>query len=118
MSKMGKLNLALQEQAEELGYSTVQEALDDGYEVIHSGSMGQLLRKDGAINKKCLPLNVQAYLANEQEKAHEAWLEEKKSVLAGLKKVRNDLNSFGYDWAIKDAGIVERTIDFIYKGEV
>lgn len=33
MSKMGALNLELQEQANELGYSTTQEALDNGLQV-------------------------------------------------------------------------------------
>lgn len=33
MSKIGRVNLELQEQANELGYDTVQEALDNGYVV-------------------------------------------------------------------------------------
>lgn len=33
MSKMGALNLELQEQANEMGYSTTQEALDNGLQV-------------------------------------------------------------------------------------
>lgn len=34
MSMMGRLNMKLQEDAEEFGFSTVQEALDAGYEVV------------------------------------------------------------------------------------
>ena len=35
MSEIGKINLDLQEQANELGYSTVQEAIDAGYVVLY-----------------------------------------------------------------------------------
>lgn len=31
MSKIGRLNFSLQEVAEELGYDTVSEAMEDGY---------------------------------------------------------------------------------------
>lgn len=34
MSRIGRLNLELQEQANELGYETTQEALQDGYDVV------------------------------------------------------------------------------------
>lgn len=35
MSEIGKINLDLQEQANGLGYSTVQEAIDAGYVVLY-----------------------------------------------------------------------------------
>lgn len=50
--------------------------------------MGELLRSpDGSINRKVLPLDCQAYLANEMEEAHKAWEEEKEKVLEGLKGI-------------------------------
>lgn len=43
MSKMGALNLELQEQANELGYSTTQEALDNGLEVQYNSDGSAVL---------------------------------------------------------------------------
>lgn len=43
MSKMGALNLELQEQANELGYSTTQEALDNGLQVQYNSDGSAVL---------------------------------------------------------------------------
>lgn len=43
MSKMGALNLELQEQANELGYSTTQEALDNGLQVQYNNDGSAVL---------------------------------------------------------------------------
>lgn len=43
MSKMGALNLELQEQANELGYSTTQEALDNGLKVQYNADGSAVL---------------------------------------------------------------------------
>lgn len=43
MSKMGALNLELQEQANELGYSTTQEALDNGLQVQYNADGSAVL---------------------------------------------------------------------------
>ena len=66
MSKMGQLNFVLQEQAEELGFETVQEALDNGYEVDYEKQV----------------------LIDPQEAAHEAWLKEKEEILQKLQKLQ------------------------------
>lgn len=94
MSKIGNLNLELQEQANELGYSTVQEALDNGYTITYNET-GQWLISDG------------------QEEAHEAWLEEKRQVLADLAAVADSLPA-----GSGVQGAVEHAIEFIEKGEV
>ena len=43
MSKIGALNLELQEQANELGYSTTQEALDNGLQVQYNADGSAVL---------------------------------------------------------------------------
>lgn len=45
MSKIGKVNFELQEQAEELGFESVQEALDNGCKV-YMNECGNLLAVD------------------------------------------------------------------------
>lgn len=95
MSKIGNLNLELQDQANELGYSTVQEAIDDGYTITYTD---QKLVKD---------------MSKEYEKAHKAWVEEKEKVIKELTAVADSLPAeSGAQKAI------EYAIDFIQKGEV
>lgn len=89
MSKIGKLNLDLQEQANKLGFSTVQEALDNGYEV-----------------------NVHGELVEPETVAHEAWLKEKKRVLEGLGAVLNEIEYMRMDEGDLDVDII-RAIKFI-----
>ena len=72
MSRMGNYNLQLQEQAEEMGFSTVQEALDNGYHVVEDLVAGTATLKD---------LN--------EELAHEAWLKEKEELLEKLRQLKN-----------------------------
>ena len=70
MSKIkSKLVMPLQEIAEELGFSTIQDALDNGYHVVEDMVTG-----DATLKK-----------LDEEELAHEAWLEEKWEVLERLK---------------------------------
>lgn len=99
MSKMGNLVLELQEQANVLGFSTVQEALDAGY--VEAG--GQLFRTDP------------------QEQAHKAWLKEKDEVLKGLDEIARYFESMGYpeNYVPAQHGkTIRKTIEFIKKGEV
>lgn len=88
MSKIGAYNLELQEQANELGFSTVQEALDNNYEVVD----GQLVK------------NVLA----EMEMAHKAWEKEKEEVRIGLAMVSDNLPTGG-----EAQQAIERAIKFI-----
>lgn len=95
MSKMSNINLALQEQAEELGFSTVQEAIDNGYDVVYSVEKSKLI--------------------SPQDQAHEAWLKERAGVLADLRYMLDEETPLGDQDKI-DA--LSRAIDFIEKGEV
>ena len=112
MSKLGRVNLELQEQANELGFSTVQEALDNGYEVDYENET----------------------LKAPQEAAHKAWLKEKDEVLALLNKtiyrmrcatvalhkdsVPNGTIKAYVEWNEQCAKDLERVKDFVKKGEV
>lgn len=100
MSKMDEFNLELQEQAEELGFETTEEALNAGYEVDMEGM------KQG-IARLCID--------REQQKAHEAWLEEKQQVLEEQKELHDHLMELGYD---NLAESVFKAIDFFKKGEL
>lgn len=95
MSKSGNYYLELQEQANELGFESVQEAFDNGYEVV-----GEKL-----VEKK-----------DEQTQAHEAWLEEKKRVLGGLMSLYLGYSSAGKSDST-EASIVLGAMDFINKGD-
>lgn len=95
MSKIGQYNIELQEQANELGFESVQEAFDNGYEVVG----GKLVEKK-----------------DEQTQAHEAWLEEKKRVLGGLMSLYLGYSSAGKSDST-EASIVLGAMDFINKGE-
>lgn len=96
MSRMGNYNLQLQEQAEELGFSTVQEAIDNGYHVVEDLVAGTATLKK----------------LDEQEQAHEAWLKEKKRVLEGLNAVLNEIEYMRMDEGDLDVDII-RAIKFI-----
>ena len=95
MSKSGNYFLELTEQANELGFESVQEAFDNGYEVV----CGKLVEKK-----------------DEQTLAHEEWLKEKENIVGDLTNLY-----FGYCSAGKsgttDAEIIHKAIDFIKRGE-
>ena len=71
MSKIGNYNLILQEQAEELGFSTTQEAFDNGYEVVEKQNGEPYLTRFLSAEE-------------EQEEAHKAWLKEKEECIHKL----------------------------------
>lgn len=95
--------IQLQECAEELGFSTIQDALDAGYHEVQDLVTGTFMLEkiDNMV---------------EQEKAHEAWLKERDEVLEWLEeaKVHNNENC-GSRYI---NGALERAIEFIKKGEV
>lgn len=97
MSKIGQVNLDLQEQAEELGFETVGEALDRGYKAI--------LDKNGEMR---LVSNVD----EELEKAHKEYENRKKIIIDKLEMLINDTPYQVYKDTLKE------TIDFIKEGEV
>lgn len=92
MSKIGQYALDIQEQVNEMGFSTIQEALDAGYEVI-----------DDTLVK-----------ADELEKAHEAWLKEKDELLGDLNNLLMGMSMVGKTPENStDCAIVERAYKFI-----
>lgn len=97
MSEIGKINLDLQEQANELGYSTVQEAIDAGYVVLY-------IKPDTV---KLVP--KEEY---ELHEAHKAWLHEKETIINKLEMLIQDTESQSHKEVLQEA------IDFIKEGEV
>lgn len=85
--------IQLQESAEDLGFSTIQEALDAGYHEV------QDLEHNTFKLEKIANLADQAYA-----EAHEAWLEEKEQVLNDLDIVaHSDSVPFEYKEIVKQA---------------
>lgn len=101
MSKMSVLHLELTEQANELGFETIQDAVNSGYVVDYE--RGKLV-KCGLDYSETVE-----YLMKEQEKAHEAWLKEKACALEGLEDLRKRIP---YDWT-ETIDVLDRAIKFI-----
>lgn len=99
MSKIGQYALGIQKQANELGFSTIQEALDNGYEII-----------EDVLTKK-----VDSYDAlAELEKAHEEWKKKKKGVLGDLNNLMLGMSMVGKTSGNStDYAVVERAYKFI-----
>ena len=98
MSKIGGVNLDLQEQANELGFSTVQEALDNGYTCIFN-------------------MNGEFKLVSNTDKAHEdahrAWIAERDAVLDELEML---MSAEAADTVTRK--VAKDAIEFIKRGEV
>lgn len=103
MSKMSQLHLTLDEQAVELGFEGLGEALMKGYDVDYE--KGKLVRRGLGYSETV------EYLTKEQDKAHEAWLKERFKVLADLKYLMEETD----DHDTKDA--LKRAMNFVEKGE-
>lgn len=101
MSKMSQLHLTLDEQAVDLGFEGLGEALMKGYDVDYE--KGKLVRRGLGYSETV------EYLAKEQQKAHEAWLKEKQQVLDELTDVINDGE---LDWG-EIVRKVEHALEFI-----
>lgn len=84
--------IQLQERAEELGFSTIPEALDAGYHEVQDLVAGTFTLEK----------------IDEQEKAHEAWLEERDEVLDGL-----DIVAHSDAVPFEHKEIVKQAIEFI-----
>lgn len=95
MSKMSQLHAELSEQANELGYETLEEAQANGYTINYQE--GKLVKYE------CCDL------AKEQEKAHEAWEKEKQQVLDELTDVINDGD---LDWS-EIVPKIEHAMEFV-----
>lgn len=94
MSKISQLHAELTEQAAELGFESIGEAEQAGYGVDWQNA--RLIKVE-----------------DEQEKAHEAWLEEKQQVLNDLDIV---VHSDSVPFEHKE--IAKQAIEFIRKGEM
>ena len=94
MSKISSYNLDLQEQANEYGFSTTQEALDAGYTIGGDCDEPRLIE----------PLTA----------AHEVWAKEKAEKLSILQSIKEEIiNDYGTDCAL--VGDLEGVYDWIEK---
>lgn len=98
MSNISRVNLDLQEQANELGFSTVQEAVDNGYVIIY--------------NEDKTRVRLMKYEDWQHLQAHNAWLIERETILNELRM----LTDVHLPNAVRD--VIGETIKFIEKGEV
>lgn len=95
MGKLSQLHIELTEQATELGFESIYEAEQSGYSI--DWEKGRL------VETKSTP-------EEELEKAHEAWLKERDSVLEEQAQLHERLMVLGYD-ALAES--VYRAIKFI-----
>ena len=102
MSKIGQVNLDLQEQAEALGFESVQEARDNGYSI--------WIDKDGVRldNTKTHPID----LTEELNKIHKEHEHRKQVIIDKLEMLMNDTPHKVYEDTLKEA------IKFIKEGEI
>ena len=99
MSKMSELAMELDDQAMELGFESYEEALAKGY--------AWVIDTHG---------NAVLYKASEElDKAHEAWLEEKKQVLEELENLHE---YFMEEDDLHYSIVVAKAINLIERGEV
>lgn len=107
MSKMSELAMELDEQAGELGFCGVEDALNHGWRVNYESA-------------KLEPPVVQSSVdeikeqGRAQELAHQEWIARRKAVLADLYALYGHFTS--YDETLY-AAIIKETIKFIEEGE-
>lgn len=94
MSRMSMLHAELMEQASELGFQDLGEAEQAGYGVDWQNA--RLIKVE-----------------DEQDKAHEAWLEERDTLLKNLE----EQEKFARESYEVDHTVIRHAIDFIRKGE-
>ena len=98
MSKMSWLHVELTEKANELGFESIEEAEQNGYEISMDG-MTPTLKPN---TKKQLEL------------AHEAWLKEREEVVKSLDHLMLGYVEMGHK---EQADVLQHAIEFIEKGE-
>lgn len=91
MSKMSQLHAELSEQAYRLGYSSLDNAMADGYCVDYEN----------------------ATLVDGRELAHKDWLKRKEELLEQLRNLRD-----AYMGVENTEYVLSKTIDFIEEGEI
>lgn len=97
MSKMSEIAMELDDQAVELGFESYEEAIAKGYEVDY---------------ENCKLVNPYV-LDREQEKAHEAWLEERDSVIESLNNAIYHNKRLNDGKGTYEAVVMQRAKDFI-----
>lgn len=107
MSKIGQVNLDLQEQAEELGFESVQEALDNGYRAFIKSD--GTTRLEDATNYH--PIDIHAELAA-MEQAHKDYEQRRQIIIDKLEMLISDTPYQVYEDTLKEA------IDFIKEKEI
>ena len=105
MSKMSQLHAELTEQATELGFETIQDAVNSGYNVDYE--KGKLVKRGLSYSETV------EYLAKAHEEAHEAWLKEREEVVFELERLIT-----AYAGAEAIVKPVRRAISFIMEEEV
>lgn len=103
MSKMSQLHAELEQQAYEYGYESLDAAFKDGCTVTVGGG---LVPSEETLRH---------IAAEEQQKAHEAWLKERGEVIKGLQSTWFYLTNLGEK---EDADNVSRAMKFIEEGEM
>lgn len=93
--------IQLQERAEELGFSTITEAIDAGYHEVQD------------LDDNTFTLEKIDVAEYEQDKAHEAWLDERDALLKDLRE-QEQMARESYE---VDHTVIKHAIDFIEKGE-
>lgn len=97
MSKMSQIHMDLCEQANDLGFSSIEEAEANGYHIAYNNTGWKL------------SLNM----AKAYEQAHEAWLEERDTLLKNLE----EQEEFARESYEVDHTVIRHAIEFIRKGE-
>lgn len=117
MSKMSQLHAELSEQAYELGFKSIEEAEANGYVVDYEN---QKLVQSKELQEKNLVEAIDGLdkLQKELEKAHDEWLKEKESVINDLKTLREECFVSDNLTIEEKMTIINRTINFIEKGEI
>ena len=105
MSKIGQVNLDLQEQAEELGFESVQEALDNGYRAF--------MNIDGTNRLvKMVPSDTPYWVSEDMAEAHKDYEQRRQIIIDKLEMLRNDTPYNVYEEVLSEA------IEFIKEKEI
>lgn len=107
-SKMSQLYAEVMEHANEMGFETLEEAEQAGF--MPNYATGKL-EKVGYDDTPAWCKRLENY-DEEQRKAHETWLKERDDILDDLEHLKNI-----YKEVKPDEDIIERTINFVKKGE-
>lgn len=125
MSKMSQIAMELEEQAAELGFASLQDAIDAGYEwradEVDGVSFGVLYKPEKPKQDEADRLAEMQLLSEQAHaEAHLAWLAERELVLAERELVLGELDKVLSHKTIgkHDRARIEHAINFIRIGEM